>query len=285
MSFGRLVLVTLLLLAIAGLLAAMFVPLPRTVRCEYELVPAGKFAVVAPYAGTLLEVADAGAVEDDAVLARYDLSKLEQRRVEIEAEREALVKKLEGEPIPPELLEAVARAEANVKQAREDLSKASKKMKPYAKAVLGGRELELAKAKEAALPIPSAQLEEPLAKLNAQLAEISEQLAASTIDAPHAGAFSPSVKAGDTVTPKQLIGELIDSSTLLARVKLPDGEVAKKDRLLTLIFPLARKTYALTEDGKEGFVAVEVINSDGALKAGAKGTAELEGEQRPYIAP
>ncbi len=285
MSLGRLVLVTLLLLVIAGLLGAMFVPLPRTVRCEYELVPAGKFAVSAPYAGTLLEVADAGAVEDDAVLARYDLSKLEQRRVEIEAERQALVQKLEHEPIPPELLEAVTKAEENVKRAREDLAKASKKMKPYMTAVLGGRELELAKAKDAARPIPNAQLEEPLAKLNAELAQLSEQLAASTIDAPHAGAFSPSVKAEDTVTAKQVIGELIDSSTLLARVKLPDGEVAKKSRLITLIFPLARKTYALTEDGRDGFVSVEVINSDGALKAGAKGVAELEGEQRPYIAP
>ena len=63
MSFGRLVLITLLLLAIAGLLGAMFVPLPRTVRCEYELVPAGRFAVVAPYEGVLSLVADAGAAE------------------------------------------------------------------------------------------------------------------------------------------------------------------------------------------------------------------------------
>jgi len=194
------------------------------------------------------------------------------------------VKKLEG-PVAPELLDAVVKAEERLKRERENLKKSSKQMKAYATVLVAHAENELAKAKEAARPIPSAQLEEPLSKLNGELAQLSEQLAANAIKAPHAGTFAPIAKAEDNVAAKQIIGELIDASTLLARVKVPDGERAKQGRLITVIFPLARKTYALTEDAKEGFVSVEVINTDGALKAGAKGVAELEGEQRPLIAP
>lgn len=278
MSSGRLALIAALVLLIAVILGVFLAPLPRTVRCEYELVPAGKVPVTAPLDGVLLEVADAGAVDAGARLGRYDTSAWAQRRAELTAQRERLLKKLES-PMAPELTEAVREAERRLKQARKDLARTTK-FKPYMQAVVHGAELELAAAKEAAKPVPSAQLEEPLANLNAQLATLEEQEAASVLSAPGAGVFTPSVRAGENVTAKQRIGVLLDASTLEARVTLPAGEVAKQGRLLTLIFPLARKTWALEADGAR---SVEVDNRDGALKAGARGLCELEGEPEPLI--
>lgn len=274
MSAARVVLV-LIILALVG---ALFVPLPRTVRCEYELVPAGKVTVTAPFFGLLQQVAPAGPVEAGAVLARYDAAQLQDSRTSLEARRNLLLKRLES-PTAPALLEAVREAERTLTQARKDLQ-ATKKFKPYMRAVVHGAELKLAEAKEAAKPVPSAQLEEPLAKVNAELAALEERAAAEVISAPSAGVFTPSAKAGENATAKQVIGVLLVASTLTARVQLPPGETAKQGQLLTLIFPLARKTWALEQDG---VVSIDLDNRDGALKPGAKGVCELEGEPRPLI--
>ena len=282
MSPGRFVLTFVLLLALAGGAGALLVPLPRTVRCEYELLAAGKTPVAAPLDGVLLEVADAGTVEAGATLARYDVSALELRRAAVTAQRDLLMKKLES-PMDPELLEAVRTAERRAQQARSDWKAAKKQFKPSMTAVLKQAERQLAEAKEAAKPVPSAQLEEPLAKLNAELAALDEQQAASLVSAPVAGEFQPAVKAGDTVRTKQDLGVLVDASTLVARVTLPGGEVAKRGRLMTLVLPLARKTWALDADSVSGVATVELDNRDGALAPGATGVAELEGEPRPFF--
>lgn len=282
MSSGRAALLFVSLLVVAGLLGARFVPLPRTVRCEYQLVAAGRLPVSAPFDGVVLEVADAGAVEAGVPLARYDVSTHEERRAELERRRDELVSQLES-PVAPELRAAVADAERAEKAARDALKKAGRGQRPAAQAELDRATRALAAAREAARPTPNAQLEGPLSEVNAQLAALAEQLEQNPLVAPRAGVFAPSVKPGDAVTAKQPLGELVEASTLMARVKLPDGEIARQGRVITLIFPLARKSWALTEDGRDGFVSVEVPNADGALKAGATGVAELEGEPRPLL--
>ncbi|PZR08079.1 MAG: hypothetical protein DI536_25950 [Archangium gephyra] len=278
--FRRSIVVALVLVLILGAVV-LFVPLPRTVTSSFTLVPHAKVEVTAPREGAFSEVTAAGMVNKGAVLATYDLAPLEARKQDIEKQIASLTKQLQAPPNPNAATNLV-KAQAALKTAQTALAKAKGKKKVAAAKKVKAAEVAVEKAK-AALPKPAFELEKPLQELNVVLESVNSQLAQPTIVAPVAGAFTPAIEVGKTVTAGASVGAVEDSSKLKAVVKQPDGEVIKRGQVVTLVLPRGKKRVAFDGDAKGGLAEAMFDNAKGDLKPGVTGTAELEGEPRAMV--
>lgn len=280
MFSGRSVVIALVLILILGAVA-LFVPMPRTVTSSFTLEPHAKLDVTAPREGAFSEVTAAGMVNKGAVLAKYDLAPLEARKVEIEKQIAALTKQLQAPPNPNAAGNFV-KAQSALKAAQVALTKAKPKKKAAAQKKVKAAELALEKA-TAALPKPASDFEKPLQELNVVLDSVTTQLAQSTVVAPVTGVFAPAIEVGKTVLVGASVGSVEDSSKLKAVVKQPEGETIKRGDAVVLLLPKAKKRVAFDGDAKNGFAEAMFDNAKGDLKAGATGTAELEGAPQPLV--
>ncbi len=274
-----LVIVTLLL--IIGAAVAILVPLPRTVVSDFVLVAHARVNVQAPREGVFTEVTPAGYVNKGATLARYDLAPLEAKKAQLEKQIASLTKQLHAPP-NPNAATNLLKAEAALKAAKTALGKARPAKKAAATKKVKAAEAALEKAK-AALPKPAFELEKPLAEANMVLESVTSQLAAPTVTAPLSGVFAPTAEVGKPIAAHDVIGTVEDSSRLKAQVTVPKDEPLTHGQVAVLLLPKSRKRVSFDGDASSGIAEAEFDNAKGELKAGLKGTAEIEGAPRTLV--
>lgn len=274
-------LVFVLLLIIIGLAVALLVPMPRGVPSDFVLVAHTRIDVAATREGAFTEITPAGFVNKGATLAKYDLAPLEAKKAQLEKQIASLTRQLHAPP-NPNAATNLLKAEAALKAAKTALTKARPAKKAAAQKKVKAAEVALEKAK-AALPKPAFELEKPLAEVNMVLESVNSQLAEPYVVAPLNGLFAPSAEVGKTVSARDVIGTVEDSSRLKAQVRVPQGESIKRGQVAVLQLPKGKKRVSFDGDAKSGVAEAEFDNTKGDLKAGLQGAAEIEGEPRTLV--
>lgn len=284
--------IALISIAVIGAMV-LLVPFPRAVKSTFKLEPVSSTELVAPRAGTIVEVtaADGSRVERGATIAKYDTADAEKKLKEIEAQLDAAQKKLKaGAKAGGKAQAALTKATAADKAARAALEKAEKAAKGKKTPAVAAAQKKadaaaaaLQKAKDAAGP-SGPELEKAIASMNEQLTALKAELASPTLLASASGELSGlTLKKGDAVAANAKVGRIDDTTKLKAVVKVPAGEKVTKGQQVELLLDSGRKLLLFDADAADGVAAAEFQNAKGDLKNGLEGAAEIAGEQQSLL--
>jgi multidrug efflux pump subunit AcrA (membrane-fusion protein) len=266
----------------------LLVPIPRTLKTHFVLQPGATTEVHAPRDGVLVEVVttDGALVAKGSVIAKYDVSTLEQQIADLEKSLAALEEK-KGRPAPPKVRAAVGKAEAALKAAEAALAKATKAGKTPMAAATKKRDAAasaLEKLKASAGPAPEV-IEQELATSREALTALQTQLLQATMVSPATGVLTLSgVEKGSSVKAGAKLGVVDDVTKLKAVVDVPTGETVGKGQSATLLLDDGKRRVMFDAEAKGETAEILFDNSRGELKAGAKGDAELDGTPRSVLA-
>lgn len=265
----------------------LLVPMPRTVKSTFELVPAKRIEFVAPRDGVVAELlAQNGAsVSLGAPLVKLDTSELDKQLATLIARQRELHRAMIAEP-DPKAQAILAKADAAVTAATTALEKAKKGAAP----AVAEAEKKLAAAQEAAAkaraevgPSPE-DAEREFAELQDKRLALEKQIADSTVLAPVSGVLAiAGLDKGAAVKTGAKLGSVDDHTRLKAHVKQPEGEPLKKGQGVELVLPGGKRRVTFDADAKDGFADSEFDNSKAPLAAGLSGEAAIEGEQRALL--
>lgn len=269
----------------------LLLPMPRTLKSTFVLVPFASVEVTAPRDGTIAEVVSptGTTVARGAVIAKLDTSELDQQVAALEKQAATLEQQKAAKP-NPKAKAAVTKAEGALKAATAALEKATKAAKGKKTPALAAAEKKkaaaeaaLEKARAAAGPAGD-EAGKLLTGVQEQLAALKKQLAEAVVLAPGSGLLSVSgLDKGASVKAGAKLGTVDDVSKLKARVKEPAGEPLKKGQAVELVLSSGKRRVLFDADGKDGVADAEFDNTKAPLAVGLTGEAEIEGEQRSLV--
>lgn len=280
-----------LILILSALLA---VPLPHTVKSSYVLTPAGTLTLLAQRDGVIGEVkCQSGAVVTRGqLIARYDVSSLEQNLPLLEQQLAILETRQPGKP-DWNARAALAKAQKALKAADAALEKARKaangKKTPALTAAEKDQKTAAAAVARATPPFGTGltrrELEKKLAETKDAIAFARTAIASSDIVAPGSGVITlVALEKGAAVTMDQKIATVLDTSKLKAVLKVPNGEAVTRGMGVVLTLPSGVTRRAIFAADARGDVAeAELDNAKGELTAGAQGEAEIEALERSLV--
>ncbi len=279
-------------IALVGVLV-LLVPMPRTVKSTFVLLPASTVELVAPRDGVIAELVSASGstVGKGSIIAKYDVADAEKQVPELEKKLAALEQfKAAGGKPTPKAKAALTKAEGALKASEAALEKATKAAKgkttpavTAAQKKHDAAQAALDTARAAVGPAPE-QLEPELTAAQAALTSLKAEIAAAVVLAPGSGVLTlEGLDKGATLKAGARLGVVDDVSKLRAQVKVPAGEPIKKGQGVELVFPTSRKHVLFGGEAKGDVAEGEIDNANGEFKAGTTGEADIEGEQRSVI--
>lgn len=280
-----------LILVLSALLA---VPLPHTLKSSYVLTPAGTLTLLAQRDGVIGEVSfQSGAVVTrGALIARYDVSALEQNLPLLEQQLAVLEKRQPGKP-DWKARGALAKAQRALKAADADLERARKaangKRTPALTAAERQQKTAAAAVKRATPPLGTGltrrELEKKIAETKEAIASAKAAIASADIVAPASGVITlVALEKGKPVARDEKIATVEDTGKLKAVVKIPSGEEVRKGMGVVLTLPSGGTQHALfAADARADVAEAELDNAKGELTAGAQGAADIEATERSLV--
>ena len=275
-------------IGVAFLVAALVVPLPRSVNASAQLSPMTEATVPAPHAGLIdaVEVTEGDQVAAGQVLFTYDAAalqtklaaaqqKLENARVPL---RDAVGATREGRP----LMTRFNKAQADANRAQAALLAAQKTSageEPTQAVIAAERRFAdantmVASTRESidALVQPDEMQRAQMIAINSEIAAVQGQMRSMEVKAPNAGTVhNLAIRDGQEVTEGQTLVRVDDVHALkmVALVTPRQASSIHPGEPLVIDFG-SQQRVTTTIDSVSGFeLAAEVPNADGALKTGS----------------